>query len=338
MPLTGDPLACLPRRRLEPLRPPPRRSACSGSTASPLPNLECLSIQSRKAPTRDQALFLMATWRADIRVRLVSIESALSSAYSGPLIVDPGDRLVVKGQRPDGVIESMFDGLAIDFGLGIAPEEEEATISAVGIARVLLDVCPRRARVMRNSGSANIVLDTATDLPGAIQPQGHAELHAGRGDGGLPGGGLGLPVSDVPRPAGGPTPQRHADLLDARQGLPIRHLQCQRQSDLRRESRRTLPRFAPGVLRHRRRYLRPHPLPRYPHHRQGLAGHGASAGVGVRLRDGVRAQHRRRPARHGVQRVRQSVRPGQVALPLPARYAVRREALQRRVEAASTAT
>jgi len=135
-----------------------------------LPNVECTGISIREGTDPGSASFRY-NLASGLTGAPTSIETALGSEYDSPLTINPGDRLVVQAQQPSGTVVCLFDGLAIDFGLGIDPELEEVEIGCVGIAwHCWDDVIP--GALMRNAGAARVVADTPTDLPAQFNPSG----------------------------------------------------------------------------------------------------------------------------------------------------------------------
>jgi hypothetical protein len=135
-----------------------------------LPNVECLSISIREGTDPGSARFRY-NLASGLSGAPVSIETALGTDDSGDYVINAGDRLVVQASDPSGNIYCLFDGLAIDFGMGLDPEIEEVDIGAVGIAWHCWDnVIP--GALQRNSGAARVIYDTLTALPAQFNPGG----------------------------------------------------------------------------------------------------------------------------------------------------------------------
>lgn len=135
-----------------------------------LPNVECLGIVKREGTDPGSASFRY-NLASGLDGAPVSMETALGTDFSGTYVVNAGDRLVVQAARPDGVAECLFDGIAIDFGMGLDPEMEEVMIGAVGIAfHAWDDVIP--GALMRGAGSPQTIDDVKTDVPAQFNPGG----------------------------------------------------------------------------------------------------------------------------------------------------------------------
>ena len=156
---------------------PAYRPACpvgvyrsDGTTLAPIANLECLSIAFREGTDPGHARF-----RYDLASGLAgaptSIEQALGTGTTGSGIVEPGDRLVVLGMRPDGGTEPLFDGEATNFALDLGPDSEEVHIDCVGIAWRCWDR-PIRGALIRDASDPKKVNDTRTDVVAHFNPGG----------------------------------------------------------------------------------------------------------------------------------------------------------------------
>ncbi|WP_435005154.1 hypothetical protein P12x_003048 [Tundrisphaera lichenicola] len=140
------------------------------STFEPLPNVQCLWIEEREGTDPGRAGFRY-NLASGLEGAPASIEEALGTGFAGALAVNAGDRLVVRATLPDGSTEDLFDGIAVDFGLGLEPEVEEATISAIGIAWRLWDA-PIGGASFRDSIDPVTVNDVETDLVAHFNPDG----------------------------------------------------------------------------------------------------------------------------------------------------------------------
>lgn len=137
-----------------------------------LPNVECVAVDRREGTDPGHASFrynLALGYALDGAP--VSIEQALGTGFSGAYVVNPGDRLVVRATRPDGVTENLFDGLATSFGMGLDPESEEVYIQAIGIAWHAWDD-PIGGAIQRGADNPERIDDTATDLVAHFNPEG----------------------------------------------------------------------------------------------------------------------------------------------------------------------
>ena len=161
-----------------------------GSTLTPLPNLRCTAIAARDGADPGRAAFRYE-FDPGVDGAPTSIEEALSTSSAGALIVEPGDRIVVKAMPPgDGATaECVFDGLALDFGLEVAADFEGADFGCAGIAFRCFDA-PSAGALMRDCSAPSAGNDVQTDLPAHFNPQGQPNASpAGQDSGTSDGGG-----------------------------------------------------------------------------------------------------------------------------------------------------
>jgi hypothetical protein len=136
-----------------------------------LPNVVCLSIENHEGADPGSASF-----RYVMDSRLggpYTVEQALSTAYTGSLIVEVGDRLVVAAQRPDGVAEWIFDGYPVGWGGHLDGKAEGVAMQAIGVAKRAWDRCVP-GRLMRHSDLPLTGEDVETDLIARCNPRGQA--------------------------------------------------------------------------------------------------------------------------------------------------------------------
>jgi hypothetical protein len=140
------------------------------STFTSLPNVECLSIAKREGTDPGSARFRY-NLASGLNGAPVSIETALGTQFSGGLVVNAGDQLVVTGTRPDGVAEFLFHGEAVEFGMGLDPVSEDVFLGAVGIGwRAWDDVIG--GAILRDAGTPRALGDVPTDLAAQFNPEG----------------------------------------------------------------------------------------------------------------------------------------------------------------------
>jgi hypothetical protein len=177
MPLTGDPWlpynedGTVPAAR--PAAPVGVFRFDGGSGFAALPNVECIGCEDAEGTDPGSAQFRY-NLASGLSGAPISIEQALGTGFFGSLVIESGDRLVVIGQRPDGSIEFLFDGLAITFGMGLDPSTEEVHIGALGIGWRSFDA-PIPGAILRNSGivsATQSITAIPTDLPAQFNPGG----------------------------------------------------------------------------------------------------------------------------------------------------------------------
>lgn len=135
-----------------------------------LPNVECLSIAHREGTDPGHALFRY-NFTSGLDGSPASFDQALDSGFNGAYVVNPGDWLVVRALRPDGVAENLFSGIAQDFGFQVGPESEEVSLGFPGIAKRCWDDVIGGA-IIRDGDDPERIHDVRTDLPAHFNPQG----------------------------------------------------------------------------------------------------------------------------------------------------------------------
>lgn len=101
-----------------------------------------------------------------------SFTQALDISYTGPGILDPGDRIIVRTDRPDGVTgEIVWDGFVTAFDFEIGEDSEYVPFTSVGVARALWDT-PISGRMQRNADDPATGDDVDVDLPAVFNPDG----------------------------------------------------------------------------------------------------------------------------------------------------------------------
>lgn len=153
------------------------------STLFPLPNVRCLHVERHEGTDPGRASF-----RYDLSSGLegapTTIEEALSTESAGDYLVTPADRLVVRAQRPDGGWDCLFDGLPLDFGLGLSPDAEGTSFDAVGIAYHCWDM-PISGTLQRDAGDPDTgTANTQTQRIAHFNPDGKGNATAYVEDGG----------------------------------------------------------------------------------------------------------------------------------------------------------
>ena len=141
------------------------------SSLTALPNLECLGIAIKEGTDTGSARFRY-NLASGLDGAPISIETALGTQFTGPYVVNSGDRLVVQAQRPDGSVENLFDGLAVVFGLGLDPDFEEVQIGAIGIAWHCWDDVIPGAIIRDATPPGQVLKDTPTAVPAQFNPKG----------------------------------------------------------------------------------------------------------------------------------------------------------------------
>ena len=135
-----------------------------------LPNVHCTGIQFREGTDPGGAIFYY-NLASPLDGAPHTIEQALGTQFSGPYVINPGDRLVVRAMRPDGIIENLFDGLVTSFGMDLSTETEEVVVQAIGIAWHAWDN-PIPGALMRDADDPTQIDDTRTDLPAQFNAEG----------------------------------------------------------------------------------------------------------------------------------------------------------------------
>ena len=102
-----------------------------------------------------------------------SFTQALDISYSGLGILNPGDRIIVRADRPDGVTgEIVWDGLVTAFDFEIGEDSEVVPFTSVGVARTLWDT-PISGRLQRDANDPAVGEDREIALPGVFNPAGY---------------------------------------------------------------------------------------------------------------------------------------------------------------------
>ncbi len=140
------------------------------SSLTLLPNVECLSITQSEGTDPGSAVFRY-NLAFGIGNAPDSIETALATGIGGGYVVSVDDRLVVQAVRPDGTPVCLFDGLAVDFGMGLDPSNEDVQLGAIGIGSTAFDTVIGEA-IFRDAAVPMGLLDTQTDLLAQFNPGG----------------------------------------------------------------------------------------------------------------------------------------------------------------------
>ncbi len=176
MPLTDDPW--LPAPNEDGTYPTVRPAApinvyrFDGSTLFALPNVECLSIVEREGTDPSSATFRY-NLASGLAGAPATIEQALGTGTTGDYLIQTADRLVVQATNPAGLVQCIFDGEAVDFGMGLGADEESVWISAIGIAWHAWDF-PIGGAIIRDGSNPTKVTDLATDVIAHFNPDGQA--------------------------------------------------------------------------------------------------------------------------------------------------------------------
>ena len=135
-----------------------------------LPNVRCTGITRSLGADPGRATF---RYVFDGRTAGApqAVEQALSTAFTGPLAINPDDELVVRAQRPDGGVEVVFHGRALTFGGHLARDVDRATVGAVGIAGDLWE-SPIGGAYLRDASNVATGTDFASDVPAQFNPKG----------------------------------------------------------------------------------------------------------------------------------------------------------------------
>jgi hypothetical protein len=134
-----------------------------------LPNIVCLTTEQHEGPDPGSAVF---RYVMDPRAGgPYAFEQALSTSYTGPYVVEVGDRLCVQVMKPDGSTEWFFDGYPLGWGSAISGDAEGVALHAVGVAKRAFDTTIRGA-YMRNADAPTTVSDVQTDLIARCNPRG----------------------------------------------------------------------------------------------------------------------------------------------------------------------
>ncbi len=134
-------------------------------------NIRVLSIHYREGADAGVARFRYVFDQANPPTVPNSFQDALSVDSQLPGVVINDDRLVVLTFDPEGNPEALFDGFAQVPELGLAPDREQVTFLAVGVAIREWDT-PIGGALLRNADSPATVSDLATDIVVRFNPQG----------------------------------------------------------------------------------------------------------------------------------------------------------------------
>ena len=137
----------------------------NGSSLEAMSSLRCVSITVREGPVPRSAVFRYAFDGLDTDSPQ-NFEQALSTAFTGPKVVNPGDRLAVRASKPDGSTEWIFDGYAFCFSGTLQGGQEGVSIGCLAREHRLWD-SPIGGVLFRASDSVQSVADFITD--GIIQ-------------------------------------------------------------------------------------------------------------------------------------------------------------------------
>jgi hypothetical protein len=193
----------------------------SPGSFTPLPNVVCLGAEEHEGIDPGSAAF---RYVMDPRTGgPYAIEQALSTAYTGPLIVEVGDRLCVRATRPDGETRWIFDGFPMGWGGKVDARSEGVALQAVGVAvRAFAETIPGQS--MRHADAPNTVADVQTDVVVRFNPGGKPNATP-----------LGAEAGDAPflyptfldplrpKPSGSPLVQRIWTLVMAVKYLIFKH-------------------------------------------------------------------------------------------------------------------
>lgn len=141
----------------------------ASGTLQALPSLFCCSVQQAEGPEPGSAKFRYR-WDGNSNSPQ-NLEQALSTAFGGSQVIEPGDRLVCYAGLPTGGTVPFFDGEAVEFSGGLSGNSEYAYIGAVGIAYHAFDV-PLAGQMMRTGSDWTVVNDLQTDIPGHFNKAG----------------------------------------------------------------------------------------------------------------------------------------------------------------------
>lgn len=140
------------------------------STLEEMDSLRCVSITWREGPVPRSATFRYAFDGLDT-TSPQDFEQALSTAFTGAKVVNPGDRLAVQATMPDGTYQWIFDGHAYTFGGQLGHGEEVATVNCLGVEHRLWDK-PIGGAFIRNANAPETVSDFSSDLVIQFNPKG----------------------------------------------------------------------------------------------------------------------------------------------------------------------
>lgn len=160
-----------------------RITGSAGSlTYQALPNVEVVSVQQQAGPDPHSAVF-----RYDLDANLdgapEDVTEALNTAFTGDLVVNPGDRIGVLVERPsDGQLFWWFDGSALFFGGDLGPGMA-AGFHGTGRGKRLWDTPVPGALWRSSSDPENAsVPDVPTDMIAQFNPLGNGNASPSTGD------------------------------------------------------------------------------------------------------------------------------------------------------------
>lgn len=188
-----------------------------------LPNVYCLGIQEGLGDPGSATFRYVFDQRPLWEGAPQYIEQALSTAFKGKLVIEPGDRLLVLATQPDGTQVWIFDGYVLDFNGAIAPDAEGVTLTAAGIARhatdeKISDVLQRRA-TKPDDGSGKS--DVEVQLVPQFNPRGRPNRTPDQANSGkVP---HDYPIFLDPLLTGDPPKQKFWTLADAVRYILFRH-------------------------------------------------------------------------------------------------------------------
>lgn len=148
-----------------------------------MPNVQCTSIQHQSGPDPGTAVF-----RYDLGSTVEgapqSIQDALSTAFTGAKVVNPGDRLGVLATRPsDSENIWLFDGHTLVFGGSLEGGLEQAGLICTGVAKRAWAM-PLPGLLYRNSTTPEsaATADIPVDLIAQFNPEGRNNATPSNGD------------------------------------------------------------------------------------------------------------------------------------------------------------
>lgn len=136
-----------------------------------LPNIRVLTIRYREGADAGVARFRYVFDFLGTGDVPDSFTEVMAVDASSPGVVANDDRLVVLAANPDGTPQVLFDGFAQVPELGLAPDREQVTFLAFGVAIRAWDL-PVGGALMRDAADPAVVSDRATDLVTHFNPGG----------------------------------------------------------------------------------------------------------------------------------------------------------------------
>ena len=195
-----------------------------GGGSDYLPNIRVLTIRYREGADAGVARFRYVFDALGSLGAPDSFTEVMSVNASAPGVVANDDRLIVAVANPDGSRQILFDGFAQVPEMGLAPDREQVTFVAFGVAIREWDT-PIAGALMRDGDDPTTLSDQATDLPTHFNIQGFPNATPQGADATTPSGET-FPTFLDPQLARSPDPRRFWTLP-----MAVRYLCCRHNPD-----------------------------------------------------------------------------------------------------------